>query len=210
MGTGPKADTGYDLALTEILDGEHRLLVEVGSERGAEVLARPAAPRRRPGRPRGRGAPRSTGAADRMGRSVDTTDIRDLLARNLEQRRAGTRSRSAASPAATARMVCPTCFCSSVEDVTDLTGEHAERTRSWDSCFSVDHSYIHGGSIRPSGRSRYRQWLTHKFGTWYDQFGSSGLRRLRALHHVVPGRDRRDRGADRDPRRAREPNDGDD
>uniref|UniRef100_UPI0019D2BF67 4Fe-4S dicluster domain-containing protein n=1 Tax=Actinacidiphila soli TaxID=2487275 RepID=UPI0019D2BF67 len=27
---------------------------------------------------------------------------------------------------------------------------------------------------RESGRSRYRQWLTHKLGTWYDQFGSSG------------------------------------
>ena len=53
-------------------------------------------------------------------------------------------------------------------------GESAERTRVWDSCYSVDYSHIHGGSIRPTGRSRYRQWLTHKFGTWHDQFGSSG------------------------------------
>ena len=37
-------EAGYDLALTELLDGEHRLLVEAGTERGAEVLARaPAA-----------------------------------------------------------------------------------------------------------------------------------------------------------------------
>ena len=38
MGTGPAAESGYDLALTELLDGEHRFLVRVGSERGAEVL----------------------------------------------------------------------------------------------------------------------------------------------------------------------------
>jgi ferredoxin len=71
-------------------------------------------------------------------------------------------------------MVCPTCFCTTVEDVTDLTGREAERWRSWDTCFSLDHSYVHGGSIRPTGRSRYRQWLTHKLSTWWDQFGTSG------------------------------------
>ena len=71
-------------------------------------------------------------------------------------------------------LVCPSCFCTAVEDESDLAGANATRTRVWDTCFSVDYSYIHGGSIRPSGRSRYRQWLTHKFGTWHDQFGTSG------------------------------------
>ena len=71
-------------------------------------------------------------------------------------------------------MVCPTCFCATVEDVTDLTGEHAERWRKWDSCFTMDFSYIHGGNIRSSTKSRYRQWLTHKLATWIDQFGTSG------------------------------------
>ena len=41
MGTGPRAPGGYDLALTELLDGpRHELLVEAGSERGADVLRR--------------------------------------------------------------------------------------------------------------------------------------------------------------------------
>jgi ferredoxin len=71
-------------------------------------------------------------------------------------------------------MACPTCFCTSVEDITDLTGEHAERWEHWASCFDVDFSYLHGGSVRTSAKSRYRQWLTHKLGTWHDQFGSSG------------------------------------
>jgi ferredoxin len=71
-------------------------------------------------------------------------------------------------------LVCPTCFCTSVEDVCDLSGERAERWRRWDSCFTMDFSYIHGGSVRASAKSRYRQWMTHKLATWIDQFGSSG------------------------------------
>ena len=71
-------------------------------------------------------------------------------------------------------MVCPTCFCTTVDDHSDLTGAHRERERKWDSCFTMDFSYIHGGSVRQSGSARYRQWMTHKLASWYDQFGTSG------------------------------------
>ena len=171
METGPKAEAGYDLALTEILDGGHRLLVEVGTMRGAEVLADVPT---RPAEPADLAAAGAAvdGAVQKMGRHVDTTDIRDMLARNLENER-WEEVASRCLTCGNCTLVCPTCFCTSVEDHTDLAGD-AERTREWDSCYSVDYSYIHGGSIRPSGKSRYRQWLTHKFGTWYDQFGSSG------------------------------------
>ena len=71
-------------------------------------------------------------------------------------------------------LVCPTCFCSTTEDTADLTATQAERTRRWDSCFNLDHSYLHGGSVRGSVAARYRQWLTHKLASWIDQFGTSG------------------------------------
>jgi Fe-S-cluster-containing hydrogenase component 2 len=71
-------------------------------------------------------------------------------------------------------MVCPTCFCTNVQDVSDLTGQQTERVRLWDSCFNPDFSYVHGGNLRPTIRARYRQWLTHKLASWVDQFGSSG------------------------------------
>jgi ferredoxin len=172
MGTGPKAEAGYDLALTEILDGEHRLLVEVGTERGAEVLA--ALPRRDASEADLAAAESAVrGAAEKMGRQLDATGLRDLLARNLEHPRWDDVAERCLT-CGNCTMVCPTCFCLTVEDHTDLSGESAERVRLWDSCYTVDHAYIHGGSIRPTGRSRYRQWLTHKFGTWHDQFGSSG------------------------------------
>jgi len=172
MGTGPEVQSGHDLALTELLAGEHRFLVAAGSDRGAEVLAELE------GRP-----PREddfTAAASslelaeqRMGRTMETFDLRDLLARNLEHPRWDDVANRCLT-CGNCTLACPTCFCSTVEDTTDLTGAEAERWRVWDTCFSVDYSYIHGGSIRPSGRSRYRQWMTHKLGTWHDQFGSSG------------------------------------
>jgi sulfhydrogenase subunit beta (sulfur reductase) len=172
MGSGPKAEAGYDLALTEILDGSHRFLVEVGTARGSDVLA--DLPRRSAEDGDRRAAAEAVeGAAQKMGRQLDTTDLRGLLARNLEHERWDDVA-SRCLTCGNCTMVCPTCFCTSVEDVSDLAGEEAEHVRLWDSCFSLDHSYIHGGSVRPSGRSRYRQWLTHKFGTWHDQFGTSG------------------------------------
>jgi ferredoxin len=70
-------------------------------------------------------------------------------------------------------MVCPTCFCGTVEDVTDLAGT-VTRRRAWGSCFDLAHSYMHGGPVRRSTRARYRQWLSHKLSTWWDQFGRSG------------------------------------
>jgi ferredoxin len=171
MGTGPRAESGFDLALTELLDGEHRFLVEVGTERGAEVLAE--IPHDRAGSADVDAATSVVeSTAARMGRSMETFDLRELLLRNLEHPR-WDEVAGRCLTCGNCTMVCPTCFCTSVDDTTDLSGE-AARWRVWDTCFSVDYSYIHGGSIRPTNRSRYRQWMTHKLATWHDQFGSSG------------------------------------
>jgi ferredoxin len=188
MGCGPAAGPGFDLALTET---EGRFAVETGSEAGAALLAELAArgspiapaeildeaaieqvreiPRRleremharraEPGRP--------------VPRSLDTDGIRDLLFSNLEHPRwqqVADRCLSCAN----CTLVCPTCFCSSVSDVADLSGDHASRERQWASCFTLEHSQMHGGNARPTVASRYRQWLTHKLAGWIDQFGSSG------------------------------------
>jgi Fe-S-cluster-containing hydrogenase component 2 len=71
-------------------------------------------------------------------------------------------------------MVCPTCFCSSIDEVSDLLNESSIRQRHWDSCFNPDFSHTSGAPVRNTVRSRYRQWLTHKLATWFDQFDSSG------------------------------------
>jgi ferredoxin len=173
MHTGPRASSGFDLALTEVLEAEqHYFLAEVGSTRGAAMLQHV---------PHGAAQPAHLEVAERivastaaqMGRHLDTTDIKDLLYRNLEHPRWDeVAARCLACGNCT--MVCPTCFCTTVSDVTDLTGQHAERWRTWDSCFTLDFSSVHGGSVRTSTKARYRQWLTHKLATWIDQFGTSG------------------------------------
>ena len=173
MGTGPRADSGFDLALTEILDDDgHRFLVEVGSDRGGELIAE--LPTRVAQEPDERGAREAVErAAAQQVRELDITDIRDLLLGNLEHPRWDEVADRCLS-CGNCTQVCPTCFCTTVEDVTDLTGTEAQHSRLWDSCFSLEHSYVHGGSVRASTRSRYRQWMTHKLATWVDQFGTSG------------------------------------
>ena len=172
MGSGPRVAGGYDLALSEILEGEHRFLARAGSERGAELLRE--LPQRRPATDDVLAADAAVeSAARRMTRTVEAGDLRDLLARNLEHPR-WEQVAERCLTCGNCTMVCPTCFCTSVDDVSDLTGTEVERVRLWESCFAVEHSFLHGGSVRRSGRSRYRQWLTHKFGTWHDQFDSSG------------------------------------
>ncbi len=111
--------------------------------------------------------------AESMGREMRADDLHDLLMRNLSHPRWDDVAARCLS-CANCTMVCPTCFCTSVEDSSDLTGTETSRSRRWDSCFTMDFSYIHGGSVRSSTKSRYRQWMTHKLATWVDQFGSSG------------------------------------
>ncbi|NBM17737.1 4Fe-4S dicluster domain-containing protein [Streptomyces sp. GC420] len=173
MGAGPAAGPGYDLALTELIDEDgHRFVVRTGSEAGAELLA--AVPHGdAPPETGERARSAVAGAAERMGRAMPPVDLHVLMGASLD---AGRWDDVAARclTCGNCTMVCPTCFCTTTEDVTDLTGDHAERWQRWDSCYDLDFSYLHGGAVRSSGRSRYRQWLTHKLGTWHDQFGSSG------------------------------------
>jgi ferredoxin len=173
MNTGPKAGGGYDLALTELTEGEgHRFVVEAGTETGAEVLAELQAPKAG-AKAVLQAAAAVEAAAAAITRRLDTTGIRDLLYKGFEHARWDDVSARCLN-CGNCTLVCPTCFCSTVEDSSDVGGTQAERWRRWDSCFVQSFSYIHGGSVRMSSRSRYRQWLTHKLGAWIDQFGTSG------------------------------------
>lgn len=173
MHTGPKAEFGFDLALTEIVGNEeHRFLVEIGTQAGGDLLAE---------LPRREATEVDISAADAvvartaasMGREMPADDVHDLLMRNLEHPRWDAVADRCLT-CGNCTMVCPTCFCTSVEDSSDLTGTETSRTQRWDSCFTMAFSYIHGGSVRSSNRARYRQWMTHKLATWHDQFGTSG------------------------------------
>jgi sulfhydrogenase subunit beta (sulfur reductase) len=173
MGTGPRCTSGYDIVVTEILSGDEdsSYVLQAGSDRGGRVLT-------------GLGGREPTPAdfdhidaaiaqaESEMGRHMDIAGIRDLLVGNPEH----PRWHEVADRCLTCgncTMACPTCFCSTMTDTVALDGE-AVRARRWDSCFGLEFSGLHGHPVRSSARSRYRQWMTHKLATWYDQFGVSG------------------------------------
>ncbi|HUI20132.1 MAG TPA: 4Fe-4S dicluster domain-containing protein [Methylocella sp.] len=173
MNAGPKAESGFDLALTEILDADgHLFVVEAGTETGRIVLAELP---HRTATKKDLGAAESVVAqtAATMGREMRSDDVHELLLRNLQHSRWEDVAKRCLT-CGNCTMVCPTCFCTSVEDSSNLAGTETSRSRRWDSCFTMDFSYLHGGSVRASTRSRYRQWMTHKLSTWFDQFGTSG------------------------------------
>jgi sulfhydrogenase subunit beta (sulfur reductase) len=173
MESGPQARAGYDLALTEILDGRrHYFVVEVGTAAGAAIMT--ATPHMPAGAGERLAADTVVAAtAASMGRQVDTAGLKDLLYQSYDSPRWDEVANRCLT-CANCTMVCPTCFCTTVEDVNDLAGQETDRVRRWDSCFTGDFSYIHGGSVRATPKARYRQWLTHKLATWEDQFGVAG------------------------------------
>jgi len=165
----PPVRSFFDLALTEL---DEAFVVRAGSEAGGEMLDRLRL-RMASAEQVDEARRRVAAATEAMGRSLDVTDIRNLLHRNQEHPRWDDVAGRCLS-CTNCTLVCPTCFCSSVEDVTDLSLENAERVRRWDSCFNPEFAGVHGGNFRPSIRGRYRQWLTHKFASWFDQFDVSG------------------------------------
>lgn len=173
MDTGPRVRGEYDLALTEVAgNGRHCLVLEIGSDAGAKIAE---------GLPLARAGEAEVAASDEaveraaqsMGRSLETAGLKEALYASFDHPRWDDVAARCLG-CANCTMVCPTCFCSDVEDVTDLKGETAERVRSWGSCFTLEFSHLVGGPVRASGRSRYRQWLVHKLASWIDQFDTSG------------------------------------
>ncbi|RTR01101.1 4Fe-4S dicluster domain-containing protein [Halomonas nitroreducens] len=168
-GDGPRVRHGHDLALGELDDG---FVVEAHTDRGRELLA-----------------------------TLDTTEVTAEALDEVEaalERAAGQQHRRLPAGSLPDQLqaavvhphwqnlndrcltcgnctaVCPTCFCQTHVDTLSLDGREAGHARQWETCFSPDHSYIHGTIIRAERPQRYRQWLTHKFGTWVEQFGRSG------------------------------------
>ncbi len=172
MDTGPRVRKGFDLLLTEIFeDGRHLFLLETGSPHGAGILAE--LPHQDASPEILRHAAESVEQAAVQTRKIDQTGLKELLSDAFYHPHWDAVAERCLD-CANCTMVCPTCFCTNVEDSTALTGGHAERWRRWDSCFSQTFSYIHGGSVRKSVKSRYRQWMTHKLSAWIDQFGAAG------------------------------------
>jgi sulfhydrogenase subunit beta (sulfur reductase) len=174
MGAGPTVQPGFDLLLTELTNaGDTPFLAEAGSLAGEEILRSVLCSEARP-ETLHNAEKRVRECADRMHKTLDTSDLKAMLTRNWDHPR-WQQTADRCLTCGNCTMVCPTCFCTNILDETDLPGRTARRIRAWDSCFSLDYSYVHGGgSVRTSVASRYRHWMIHKLATWIDQFGELG------------------------------------
>jgi len=169
MGTGPFAGEGADIVLTEL--GDSRVLARARSDRGGALLARLEGEVATPD-DIDVGRTRVGAVASSMGRSIDPVAAREALAA-LPDSAVWDSVAQRCLACTNCTMVCPTCFCVSINDTSDLDGK-IERTVRWDSCFTSGFSEIHGGTHRASVAGRYRHWATHKLSTWWDQFGNAG------------------------------------
>ena len=170
MGTGPEAQAGFDLKLTEL---EEVFLIEIGSQAGRQLMQavdwEPASAHWVQSAQQGIEA-----ASASMGRTLpDVGQVPALLMHNLNHEQWHTVAQRCTS-CTSCTQVCPTCFCWDVEDQTALDGRSTARHRVWDSCFNLAYSSQAGGNTRPSTHARYRQWLTHKLATWPEQFDVLG------------------------------------
>ena len=169
MGTGPEVRSGYDILLTEIDEG---FVVQAGSPAGAALVAH--LPTRRPTHAEVGAAVDSVEAVRRqIGEPLPMAGIDERLQHQLDNPRWGIVAERCVE-CGNCTMSCPTCFCTSVTEKSDMEGRTSVTERLWDSCFDAGFARVAGGDFRARPRDRYRQWLTHKFSTWMDQFGTFG------------------------------------
>jgi ferredoxin len=174
---GPRAARGFDIALTELASGgdsggEMIYVAEAATERGAELAEAAGAPKADAALLQ-QGREECRRAAQDQRRAVNWRAGPAVVRRGLEHPRWEETARRCLA-CGNCTLSCPTCFCVNVVEQSSLDGHTAERRRLWDSCFTQGFTYIHGGSVRTSVKSRYRQWLGHKLAWWQEQFGMPG------------------------------------
>ncbi len=184
MDTGPHVDgrsVAHDLEITELVDpanaaADPQYVLRSISARGRAVVDQLADD--------GFGSPPTNGddaavdscraaATDHIGRRLDAAAMRERY-ESAHDAEAWAEIAETCLACGNCTAVCPTCFCTTIDDIGDLTGRQVDRWRSWESCFSLEFSRLGSHSVRSSLASRYRQWMTHKLGSWHDQFGESG------------------------------------
>lgn len=163
----------FDLSLTELLlPGTHSFVIHAGSARGAELLSEMETDEAGADNLQ-RESDAVEAARREQVRSINLDGLKELVSKKFDDD-CWDKITARCLTCGNCTLSCPTCFCSTIEDTSDVTGHRVERWRRWDSCFTLSFSYIHGGSVRTSAKSRYRQWLTHKLVYWIDQFGMPG------------------------------------
>lgn len=168
-GDGPAAEKCFDILLDELNEG---FVVRSGSDSGYSLLQGLELPEANDAQLEA-ALKQQRHAAEIQQRRLPPGNLQaPLFARLYHHRWEEVGARCLACGNCTS--VCPTCFCHSEQERPALDGGNSEHIREWDSCFTQGHGYLHGNVLRATIPQRYRQWLTHKIGSWNEQYGRSG------------------------------------
>ncbi|MEJ2043371.1 MAG: 4Fe-4S dicluster domain-containing protein [Reinekea sp.] len=168
-GDGPEISGGYDLLLDELDDGYQ---VHFGTEKGLSIFEQ--LPLQSVTEAQEKQAQAQLEAvASGQERKLLQEDMYSNIFANLDNDEWDKIAETCLA-CGNCTSVCPTCFCHREVESAALDGQSSAHYREWDSCFNQDHSYIHGFTVRKSIQLRYRQWMSHKLGTWRKQYGRSG------------------------------------
>jgi|GEM_PF-1791 len=166
-------ETGFDLLLTDIGDD---YMVAVGSEKGAELLAKYAQARE----PTGSEIVRQKAARDealakyKLSLNVAKERLPKLLEESYDDPYWESRTEACLS-CASCVMVCPTCFCFDVHDEVSLSLKEGERSRQWDGCMLVDFAKVATGeNFRHDKASRFRHRIFRKGKYIVERYGMVG------------------------------------
>ncbi|MFC1748374.1 4Fe-4S dicluster domain-containing protein [Pseudomonadota bacterium] len=166
---GPAAKQGFDLVLDELDEG---FLLSAGSDKGEALLASLSL-NTASDQQHYLAGQQHLHAVQVQSRTMPDGNLNETLFSNLDHAQWDDIAERCLA-CGNCTMVCPTCFCHNEVEAPTLDGTQSSHLREWDSCFTPGHTYIHGVVVRNEIKQRYRQWLTHKLGSWHDQFGRSG------------------------------------
>ncbi|WP_367607106.1 4Fe-4S dicluster domain-containing protein [Legionella sp. W05-934-2] len=171
-GGSPQVHEQADLILTEI---DHGFVIETASENGFNIISLLKLPQAE--------KQKLTHAKEEIEKAIvmqekripkdNQSVLNDILFANLDHPQWDDVAARCLS-CGNCTNSCPTCFCHTQVEKPDLDGQASTHERQWDSCFNAGHSYFARQVLRNDTKSRYKQWLTHKVGSWHDQFGCSG------------------------------------
>ncbi len=168
-GDGPSVNSRHDLLLDEIEDG---FVIQAGSPLGEALIAdcdwQPASAEHLAD-----AKVQTEAAASTQTRSLPEVDLESMLG-NRANVAAWQKIGEQCLACGNCTAVCPSCFCHRHTEEPALDAASSSHGREWDSCFSNDHSLMHGQPHRREISHRYRQWLSHKLGGWHSQYGRSG------------------------------------
>jgi len=173
MNTGPflRLHEGYDMEITRFTD---RLLIEAKTDRSVHLIEKASGLKEVREADLTEKSEIATKATASFTKSIDTRNLPELLLRNIGHPVYKDTADSRCLGCTNCTMVCPTCFCYNFEETTSFDLKKTERNRYWDSCQELHFAQVHGGNFRSSREARLRQFVTHKLGTWIEQYGCFG------------------------------------